>query len=170
MKAQLALAFLLAGLGLLTAAAPALASGFPTCTGTQTSGGYSYTVTVTPCTSSGVALGSTVTLSATTNNLGVVSVEFIVANPALSTTTYTVSGTSPFSYSPVTLNVPGTWYVYASFCDATGTCFHTATDYISMTVSVLVLNELPIGTAAALTVSLVGLVAYTRIKKRPLQA
>jgi hypothetical protein len=169
MKAQLALVFLLAGLGLVTAATPAFASGgIPSCTRTLDSNGYTYTLTVSPCSNTGVALNSVVTMTATTNDPSIVRVDFTVIDPTLTPTTYAVTP-SPYTQA-VTLSIPGTWYIHASFCTSAGNCFGSSFDVVSETVQILVLNALPLGTAAAFAVSLLGLVAYTKVKKRPLPA
>jgi hypothetical protein len=109
-------------------------------------------------------------MTATTTEPSIIRVDFVVTDPTSAQTAYTVTP-SPFTTS-FTANMPGTWYVMAVFCNSnpTGTCVNTIYDVISFSVSLLVLNALPLGTASAMGISLLGLVAYQRIKKRPLPA
>jgi hypothetical protein len=166
MKPQLALSLLLIASAMIMTATPAFAYSPGYCTNSVPYGSYTYTASVTPCsgTPGNAPFGSTMTMKATTNDPSIVRVEFTVTSPSAASTTY-VTTSSPFTQT-FSANEAGTWVISVIFCDSEGTC--TGYDVVSFTVQVLVLNALPLGAVTALGVSLAGLVAYTRIKKRPL--
>jgi hypothetical protein len=153
---------------LLLALAPsAYATTPPTCTVSGTDGTYTYTLTLntTPaCSNSGVPLGTPLTATATTNDPSVTAVSFYVYNPS-NALTYSSGQVNPFTFGPNALNAPGTWIVVANYWDPASSVRAVYVVTFDINVQILVLNDLPLGTIAAAGVSLVGLVAVTRLSK-----
>jgi len=164
MKSILAIPLLLLSLTAFIAITPAYAA--PVCTATATEGSNTYTLTLSPCAPSGEPLNTLVTATASSSDVSIVRVDFVVTNPAASTTTTPVTP-APFTDS-FTTNLAGTWNVHAVFCNSAGACIDSPNDVISFTVQILVLNAVPLGVASVLAISLLGLVAFTRTRKRPL--
>jgi hypothetical protein len=145
----------------------------PTCTATTSYTGYTYTLTVAPCTSPGIALNTPVTATLTTNDPTVHYGTFFIFSPtAPSTPAYqsgivsVVAGTA--SYGPNTLNVPGMWVVTAEFWSTVSPTIIVLK--VDISVSVLVLSELPLGTIAASSIALVGFFTARRLSKNFLKA
>jgi len=145
------------------AISPAAYATIPTCTASATIGSTFYTVSLSPCSPSGVALNTGVSASATTNDGSITNVAFDFYNPT-SALAYspTVSGSSPFTTALETLNAPGTWSVVATFYAGSAVIAHVIFD---INVQILVLNELPLGAVAAASVALVGLVVVRRLSR-----
>jgi hypothetical protein len=165
MKIQLLALALLVGFGFIAVATPAATYAISSCTQTYDVGTNSYTLTLSPCTPSGVALNSHISMTATTNDGSIVRVDFLVLDPTFTPSTYTVTGSSPFS-NTIVVSAPGTWYVSATFCNAAGYCTNSNADVISFTVQILVLNALPFGAVAAASIGLLGVGVYQKSKRK----
>ncbi len=145
------------------AVAPAAYATVPTCNGTATIGSDTYSLSLSPCSNSGVALNTDVVATGTTTNGAVTNVVFDFYNPS-STLAYSpsVSGSSPFTSPSESLNAPGTWHVVATFYEGTTVVGNAVFD---INVQILVLNELPLGAMAAAGMALVGLVVVRRLSR-----
>jgi len=161
MKSTPIFALALLSLTAFLAAAPAYAT--PDCTATGSIGSNNYTVTLSPCSSSGVALNTGVSAKGTTNDGTVTNVEFDFYNPS-SVLTYSpvVSGSGTFTSASETLNAPGTWQVVAIFY--AGSAIVTSVVF-DINVQILVLNALPFGAVAAAGIALVGFAVYRRYNR-----
>jgi len=154
---------------ILLAFAPAGYATTPNCTATATDSGTgdTYTLTVSPCTASGVSSGTGVTATASTTDSSITYVWFNFYSPTSpSTPTFQSGALSTFSYGPKTLAIPGTWVVTAYFEQGSG--LPASLVYVvsvNISVQILVLNDLPLGTIAAAGVALLGLVAVRRLSK-----
>jgi len=150
----------------LLAAAPAYAISTPVCTGTATIGSNTYTLSLSPCSPSGVALNTAVTATASTTDTTINEVGFHFFTPSGPEAGFSPVfqiGSSPFSSGAQTLNLPGTWIVTAWFYSPISKT--TAIVTVDVSVQILVLNDLPLGTIAAASIALVGLVAVRRLSK-----
>jgi hypothetical protein len=151
---------------LLLALAPSTNAATPYCTVTTSppSSTLYYTVTVAGCSTSGVALGSSVTATATTNDPSITAVWFNFYSPSTPTVaTYSSGPVTPFTYGPISLSAPGNWVVTAYFEQGLGTTAYIVS--LDISVQILVLNELPLGTLAASSVALIGFFAVRRLAK-----
>ncbi len=162
MKFRPTLALLLLSLTAFLAVAPVHA--VPNCSATGSLGGDTYSVSLSPCSSSGVPLNTGVVATASTTDTTVTNVEFDFYNPS-SVLTYSpvVSGSSPFSTPTENLNAPGTWQVVVTFYAGTVAVTNVVFD---IQVQILVLNALPFGAIAAAGVALAGFFLVRRYSKK----
>jgi hypothetical protein len=128
------------------------------CSATNNYGGYSYTISINvPC--SGVALNTVATESTSTNNGAITSVVvqwYSSTNP--STPQYTDGNVG----TPHSLDIPGAWSILATFYHGSVAVYNESAD---ISVQILVLNELPLGTVAAAGIALLGFFSIRRLSK-----
>jgi hypothetical protein len=130
--------------------------------------GNTYTISASLSTTAAcnnLPLGTTASLTATTTDTTVTYVDFLVTNPGgTQTTSGLIAPTSPstWTYAAGTLNSAGTWTFAVEFYSAVGPLYVLT---VNISVQVLVLNELPLGTIAAASVALVGLVAVRKLSR-----
>jgi hypothetical protein len=163
------------GLVMLLGLAPSTFAASTVCTNStyDITTSNTYTISASLSTSAAcnsVPLNTVASLTATTTDTTVTYVDFLVTNPGGTTSSSgLVAPTSPstWTFSAGSLNAAGTWTLAVEFYSAVGPLYVLT---VNISVQVLVLNELPLGTIAAAGIALVGLVAVRRLSHNFSQA